>query len=163
MAPPPGHLRQGRRRWAERRFLVQRLFVLAQAIPSPAVFPPNGGHTDDLPPESGIGSSIQVRFERRDGQLVPVAATRDPGVLRRPDEACEHPEPRRPAADRRVQRLRWQPGHAAVHHTAAQRQWAYDRGSVVGRLEQALDEAKARGWTAEDMRRDRLVLFPRPR
>jgi len=33
-----------------------------------------------------------------------------------------------------------------VHHTDAQREWAYDRDSHVGKLDKALDEAHAKGW-----------------
>ncbi len=47
-----------------------------------------------------------------------------------------------------------------VHHTDANREWAYDRKSDVGRLDKALDEANARGWTIVDMKRDWNVIFP---
>jgi hypothetical protein len=43
-----------------------------------------------------------------------------------------------------------------VHHTDAERDWAYDRESAVGRL----DEARAKRWTVVDMKRDWLVVFP---
>lgn len=41
-----------------------------------------------------------------------------------------------------------------VHHTDAEREWAYDRDSHIGKLDKALDEAKARGWTVVDMKAD---------
>ncbi len=41
-----------------------------------------------------------------------------------------------------------------VHHTDAEREWAYDRTSSIGRLDKGLDEAKTRGWTVVDMKRD---------
>lgn len=48
-----------------------------------------------------------------------------------------------------------------VHYTDAEREWAYDRQShVVGRLDKALDEAKAKGWTVVDMKRDWRVIYP---
>jgi phosphoglycolate phosphatase-like HAD superfamily hydrolase len=47
-----------------------------------------------------------------------------------------------------------------VHHTDADREWAYDRKSDVGRLDKALDEAIARGWTIVDMKTDWSVIFP---
>jgi hypothetical protein len=47
-----------------------------------------------------------------------------------------------------------------VHHTDAAREWAYDRASSVGRLDAALDEATARGWTVVDMRADWRSIFP---
>lgn len=47
-----------------------------------------------------------------------------------------------------------------VHHTDANREWAYDRKSVVGRLDKALEKANAKGWTVVDMKRDCNVIFP---
>jgi hypothetical protein len=47
-----------------------------------------------------------------------------------------------------------------VHHTDAEREWAYDRTSSVGRLDDALDEARARGWTVVDMKADWKTIFP---
>ena len=47
-----------------------------------------------------------------------------------------------------------------VHHTDAEREWAYDRGSHVGKLERGLDEAARRGWVLADMKRDWKVVYP---
>ncbi|MDM0104578.1 HAD family hydrolase [Variovorax sp. J22R24] len=47
-----------------------------------------------------------------------------------------------------------------VHHTDAEREYAYDRNSHVGRLDKALDEATAKGWTVVDMKRDWNRVFP---
>jgi hypothetical protein len=47
-----------------------------------------------------------------------------------------------------------------VHHTDAEREWAYDRKSHGGRLDKALDEANARGWTVVDMKHDWKVIYP---
>ena len=41
-----------------------------------------------------------------------------------------------------------------VHHTDAERELAYDRQSRIGRLDKALDEAKAKGWTVVGMKPD---------
>ena len=41
-----------------------------------------------------------------------------------------------------------------VHHTDAEREWAYDRKSSVGKLDKALDAAQAEGWTVVDMKND---------
>lgn len=49
---------------------------------------------------------------------------------------------------------------ALVHHTDAQREYAYDRRSRVGTLDKALDEARARGWTVVDMKTDWNRVFP---
>ena len=45
--------------------------------------------------------------------------------------------------DRRSMRL--------VHHTAAEREWAYDRDLPVGRLERALGETWEEAWTVVAM------------
>ena len=41
-----------------------------------------------------------------------------------------------------------------VHHTDAEREWAYDRKSHVGRLNRGLDEGPDRGWLIVDMKND---------
>ncbi|HKC56624.1 MAG TPA: hypothetical protein VKC35_10890, partial [Vicinamibacterales bacterium] len=48
---------------------------------------------------------------------------------------------------------------ALVHHTDAQREWAYDRTSHVGHLDKALDEAIANNWTVVDMKWDWNRVF----
>jgi hypothetical protein len=47
-----------------------------------------------------------------------------------------------------------------VHHTDAEREYAYDRESTIGRLNTALDEAKAKGWIVVDMKQDWKTIFP---
>jgi hypothetical protein len=47
-----------------------------------------------------------------------------------------------------------------VRHTDAEREWAYDRESSIGRLDEALDEAQARGWSVVDMARDWRAIYP---
>ena len=47
-----------------------------------------------------------------------------------------------------------------VHHNDAEREWAYDRASHIGKLDKALDEANAKGWTVVDMKRDWKRVFP---
>ncbi len=47
-----------------------------------------------------------------------------------------------------------------VHHTDAEREWAYDRDSSEGRLARALDEAASAGWVLIDMARDWRVIYP---
>ena len=47
-----------------------------------------------------------------------------------------------------------------VRHTDAEREWAYDRTSAVGRLDKGLDEARAKGWTIVDMKQDWQRVFP---
>jgi hypothetical protein len=48
-----------------------------------------------------------------------------------------------------------------VHHTDAEREYAYDRTSHVGKLDKALDEAVARKWTVVDMKKDWKQIFGR--
>ena len=116
--------------------------------------------TCGIPPQQVIGSSIQMRFELRDGQ---------PVLMRLPRITVVNDGPSKPV--RIHQHIGRRPiaafGNsdgdlAMLHHTDAQREWAYDRSSPVGRLDQALAEADARGWTVVDMRRDWLVVFPPP-
>jgi phosphoglycolate phosphatase-like HAD superfamily hydrolase len=47
-----------------------------------------------------------------------------------------------------------------VHHTDAEREYAYDRSSKIGKLDTALDEANAKHWSVVDMKRDWSVVFP---
>ncbi len=47
-----------------------------------------------------------------------------------------------------------------VHHTDAQREWAYDRESHVGRLDKALDMAPDEGWILVDMAKDWEEVWP---
>jgi hypothetical protein len=47
-----------------------------------------------------------------------------------------------------------------VHHDDAEREWAYDRDSAIGRLERGLDEAAERGWLVVSMKRDWKRVFP---
>ena len=46
-----------------------------------------------------------------------------------------------------------------VHHTDAEREYAYDRASSIGKLDKALDEANARNWSVVDMKRDWSQVF----
>jgi hypothetical protein len=47
-----------------------------------------------------------------------------------------------------------------VHHTDAEREWAYDRDSHIGQLARALDEAPKRGWVLVDMKNDWKSIYP---
>ena len=53
------------------------------------------------------------------------------------------------------------PGLAVlVHHDDAEREYAYDRGSKIGGLDKAWDEAETRGWTVVSMQDDWKTIFP---
>ena len=126
-----------------------------------------------IPPEQVVGSSIKTKFELRDGKPVLV---RLPEINFIDDKAGkpigihEHIG-RRPIAafgnsDGDLEMLQWTTaGRGArlaliVHHTDAEREWAYDRKSSIGRLDKALDEAQARGWTVVSMKDDWKRIFP---
>ncbi len=47
-----------------------------------------------------------------------------------------------------------------VHHTDADREYAYDRKSHVGTLDKALDQAASKGWIIVDMKKDWNKIFP---
>lgn len=52
------------------------------------------------------------------------------------------------------------PGFAMiVHHTDAEREFAYDRQSSFGKLDKALDEAQRRNWLVVDMKTDWKTVF----
>ena len=126
-----------------------------------------------IPPEQVIGSSIKTKFELRDGQ---------PVILRLPElnfiddkagkpAAIQHHIGRRPVAafgnsDGDLQMLQWTSAGSGprfcfyVHHTDADREWAYDRQSHIGKLDKGLDEAKAKGWTVVSMKDDWKTIFP---
>ena len=126
-----------------------------------------------IPPEQVIGSSIKTRFEIRDGKPVLVRLPEIDFI----DDKGEKPVGihkfigRRPIAafgnsDGDLQMLQWTAADSGarfclyVHHTDAEREWAYDRKSSIGRLDKGLDEAKAKGWTVVDMKNDWKMIYP---
>jgi len=126
-----------------------------------------------IPPEQVIGSSIKTQFEVRDGKPVLVRLPEMDFV----DDGAGKPVGiqmhigRRPIAafgnsDGDLQMLQWTaagPGARLclyVHHTDAEREWAYDRKSSIGKLDRGLDEAPKRGWLVVSMQRDWKFIFP---
>jgi hypothetical protein len=126
-----------------------------------------------IPPEQVVGSTGKVKFEMRDGTPVlmklPEIQSVDDNVGkpvnihqfigRRPIMAFGN-------SDGDLQMLQWTTAGSGprfalyVHHTDAEREWAYDRTSHIGKLDKGLDEATAKGWTVMDMKRDWKVIFP---
>jgi haloacid dehalogenase-like hydrolase len=126
-----------------------------------------------VPPEQVVGSSIKTKFVMRDGI---------PTLFRLPevnfvDDKTGKPVGineyigRRPIAafgnsDGDLEMLQWTTLTDAVrlgviiHHTDAEREYAYDRQSDVGRLDVALDLAATNHWTVVDMKRDWKIIFP---
>jgi phosphoserine phosphatase len=126
-----------------------------------------------VPPEQVVGSSIRTKYEVRNGQ---------PVIVRLPeidfiDDKAGKPVGinkfigKRPIAafgnsDGDFQMLEWTtsaPGArlgVIVRHDDAEREFAYDRNSSIGRLVRGLDEAPARGWTIVSMKNDWKAVYP---
>ncbi len=127
-----------------------------------------------IPPEQVIGSSIQTKFEMRDGKPVLVRLPELDFI----DDKAGKPVGinshigRRPIAafgnsDGDQQMLEWtQAGAGArlmmlVHHDDAKREWAYGAESKIGMFSDALmAEAKKNGWIVSSMKSDWKVIFP---
>ena len=126
-----------------------------------------------IPPEQVVGSVIKTKFDLRDGK---------PVLMRLPeldfiDDKAGKPVGihkfigRRPIAafgnsDGDLQMLQWTEAGKGksllvyIHHTDAEREWAYDRESKIGRLDKGLDEGKEKGWTVVDMKKDWKTIYP---
>lgn len=125
-----------------------------------------------IPPEQVIGSSIKTKFEIREGKPVlvrqaeidfiddkegkPVGINKFIG--RRPILAFGN-------SDGDLEMLQWtEVGDgstmmAIIHHTDGEREWEYDRNSLVGKLDKALDIARSQGWLIVDMKKDWRQVF----
>jgi hypothetical protein len=126
-----------------------------------------------VPPEQVIGSSIKTEFRMQDDT---------PTLYRLPevnfiDDKAGKPVGinqqigRRPIAafgnsDGDLEMLQWTTMAGAparlgvlIHHTDAEREYAYDRDTEVGRLDKALDAAAIAGWTVVDMKADWKQVF----
>jgi phosphoserine phosphatase len=126
-----------------------------------------------VPPDQVVGSSIKTQFTMRDGiptlfRLPEINFVNDgPG---KPVGINEHIGIRPIAAfgnsDGDLEMLQWAtmgagPGFGLiVHHTDAEREYAYDRQSPFGRLDKALDAAAINHWTVADMKADWKTVFP---
>ena len=126
-----------------------------------------------IPPEQVVGSMGKEKFELRNGTPVLVKL---PAVDFIDDKegkpiGIQKFIGRRPIfafgnSDGDHQMLQWTAAGSGlrfmglVHHTDAEREWAYDRTSHIGKLDKALDEANAKGWTVVDMKRDWKQVFP---
>jgi phosphoglycolate phosphatase-like HAD superfamily hydrolase len=127
-----------------------------------------------IPPEQVVGSSGLTRYEiGADGKPVLLKEAKVEFVDDGPGKAVGINRfiGRRPIfafgnSDGDKEMLEWTAGGIGarfmglVHHDDAVREWAYDRHSHVGRLDKALDEANARGWTVVSMKDDWRVIFP---
>jgi hypothetical protein len=125
-----------------------------------------------IPPEQVVGSSIKTQFKvDKDGPVLirlPEIDLIDDGpgkpvginshIGRRPIAAFGN-------SDGDFQMLQWAtaaPGRRfglIVHHTDAEREYAYDRKSSFGKLDKALDAANSNGWTVVSMKDDWKRIF----
>jgi phosphoserine phosphatase len=126
-----------------------------------------------IPPEQVVGSSGVTKFELKDGKPELLKETKvefiddGPGkpvgihrfIGRRPIIAFGN-------SDGDLQMLQYvAAGDGArlalyVHHDDAEREYAYDRNSQIGRLDKGLDEAKSKGWPLISMKNDWKTIFP---
>jgi hypothetical protein len=126
-----------------------------------------------IPPEQVVGSSGKTKFEMRDGKPVLMKLPEIDFIddkVGKPVGIQSHIG-RRPIAafgnsDGDLQMLQWTAAGSGprfclyVHHTDAEREFAYDRKSHIGQLDKGLDEAAAKGWTVVSMKDDWKVIFP---
>jgi phosphoglycolate phosphatase-like HAD superfamily hydrolase len=128
-----------------------------------------------IPPEQVVGSSGAVKYVVVDGK---------PKLLKEPKVEFIDDGPGKPVginrfigrqpiiafgnSDGDFEMLEWTTAGSGarlgliVHHTDAEREYAYDRNSRIGRLDRALDEAPKRGWVLIDMKKDWKSVFPSP-
>ncbi len=126
-----------------------------------------------VPPEQVVGSSITTKFAVVDGKPVlkreakidfiddkagkPVGVNR--AIGRRPIAAFGN-------SDGDFELLQWTTAGEGprfgliVHHDDAEREAAYDRHALAGRLDRGLDEAPSRGWVVVSMKNDWKTIFP---
>jgi phosphoglycolate phosphatase-like HAD superfamily hydrolase len=126
-----------------------------------------------IPAEQVVGSSIKTEFEMTKA---------GPVIMRLPEVDFIGDEAGKPVAinkyigrrpiaafgnsDGDLQMLQWTAAGEGlrfclyVHHTDAEREWAYDRRSYVGKLDKGLEEARKKGWTVVDMKEDWRVVHP---
>jgi len=125
-----------------------------------------------IPPDQVVGTTMKTQLETLDGK---------PVIMRLPEISFVDDGPGKPVgidtfigqrpiaafgnSDGDQQMLEWTaagPGPRfmlLVHHTDAEREYAYDRKSSVGKLDKALDEANAKGWTVVSMKDDWKQIF----
>jgi len=126
-----------------------------------------------IPPSQVVGSSIKTEYDYNNGKPVirrlaeidfiddkagkPVGIHKHIG--KKPVFASGN-------SDGDLQMLQWTDSNKYksfqlyLRHTDAEREWAYDRESHIGRLDKGLDEANEKGWTVIDMKKDWNTIYP---
>lgn len=130
--------------------------------------------TYGIPPERIVGSSIETRYEVQGGK---------PSLLRVPEVAFVDDKGGKPVgiyrhigrrpllafgnSDGDFEMLQWTTAGSGaarlgllLRHDDAEREYAYDRESAVGRLDKALDAAARSGWLVVSMKNDWNTVFP---
>ncbi len=125
-----------------------------------------------IPKDQVVGSSIKTEFVMEDGvskikrlpaiDFIDDKAGKPVGINkfigRKPVFASGN-------SDGDLQMLQWTDSNSYqsfqlyLHHTDAEREWAYDRNSSIGRLDKGLDEAIEKGWTIIDMKNDWKIVY----
>jgi phosphoglycolate phosphatase-like HAD superfamily hydrolase len=120
-----------------------------------------------IPAEQVVGSSLKVKYEVKDGK---------PTIMRTPELNFIDDGPGKPVgihqhigkrpvfvagnSDGDYEMMQWTMTNpmphfgVLIHHTDADREWAYDRESHIGKLNKGLDDAAKYGWQVVDMKKD---------
>jgi hypothetical protein len=126
-----------------------------------------------IPPEQVVGSQIALEYQVIDGV---------PTLVRKPEIAFIDDKAGKPVgiwrhigrrpilafgnSDGDYQMLEWTTAGEGrrlgllLHHDDAEREYAYDRESHMGRLHKGLDDAEAKGWVLVSMNNDFRRVFP---
>jgi phosphoglycolate phosphatase-like HAD superfamily hydrolase len=130
-----------------------------------------------IPPEQVVGSTGKLKYELRDGK---------PALLKLPEIQLIDDGPGKPVgiaefigrrpviafgnSDGDYEMLQYTTTAQSdedgphlgliVHHTDAEREYAYDRDSTVGKLARGLDDAAKNSWVLIDMKKDWNTIFP---
>jgi len=121
-----------------------------------------------IPPEQVVGSNTKMRFENSEIIITPEIDffNNGPGkpmgiyknIGRRPIMAIGN-------SDGDLEMLQWTTSGAGprlgaiIHHDDARRETAYDRDSLIGKLDKALDQAPQSHWTVVSMKDDWKTIF----
>src|SRR6478735_3753469 len=122
-----------------------------------------------IPPQQVIGSSFKVKYDSTGIERLPEFSFLDDGpgkpvgiyrhIGKKPVFAAGN-------SDGDYQMLQFTGTNTLphmeiiVHHTDSIREWAYDRGSPIGKLEKGLDDASKYGWAVVDMQHDWKKIYP---
>lgn len=122
-----------------------------------------------IPPQQVVGSNFKVAYDStgiqriaqlefmNDGPGKPVGIYQHIG--KKPVFAAGN-------SDGDYQMLQWTSTNSLphleiyVHHTDSIREWKYDRGSPIGKLEKGLDHASRLGFVIVDMKNDWKKIYP---